>query len=46
MDGEGEFLFADGRKYKGQYQNNVKHGYGIFEWPNGKKYEGHWLNGK
>ena len=26
--------------------DNLKDGYGIFEWPNGKKYRGQWAKGK
>ena len=33
-------------KYTGEYFDDKKEGYGIFEWPDGKKYEGQWLNGK
>ena len=46
MDGEGLFMWADGRKYNGQYKEDKKHGYGVFEWPDGRKYKGEWDNGK
>lgn len=32
MDGEGIFKWPDGRKYEGQYKDDKKEGYGIFEW--------------
>jgi hypothetical protein len=32
MDGEGVFKWPDGRKYQGQYKDDKKDGYGIFEW--------------
>jgi hypothetical protein len=32
MDGEGVFVWPDGRKYHGQYRDDKKEGYGIFEW--------------
>ena len=32
MDGKGEFSWADGRKYIGQYVDDKKQGYGIFQW--------------
>jgi len=32
MDGEGVFIWPDLRKYTGQYKDDKKHGYGIFEW--------------
>lgn len=40
MDGQGVFLWADGRKYTGQYLDDKKHGEGTFEWPDGRKYRG------
>lgn len=46
MDGKGVFTWPDGRKYEGEYKNDLKEGYGSFWWPNGRKYEGQWLNGK
>ena len=32
MDGEGVFTWPDGRKYTGQYRDDKKEGYGVFEW--------------
>jgi len=32
MDGEGEFRWPDGRKYKGEYKDDKKEGFGVFEW--------------
>lgn len=32
MDGKGEFSWADGRKYIGQYLDDKKQGYGVFQW--------------
>ena len=46
MNGKGETIWPDGKKYKGEYQEDKKHGFGIFEWGNGKKYEGDWAYGK
>lgn len=40
MSGKGVFLWPDGRKYEGDYKNDVKEGYGRLEWPDGKVYEG------
>lgn len=34
-----------GTVYKGEWQNNKKHGYGIQVWSNGNKYEGDWAKG-
>ena len=46
MNGKGVFIWADGRKYEGEYKNDKKEGFGEFEWVNGKKYRGYWKNGK
>lgn len=32
MDGEGTFLWLDGRLYRGCYKNDKKEGYGEFKW--------------
>jgi hypothetical protein len=34
MHGKGWFKFPDGRFYEGEYKNNLKDGYGVFNWPN------------
>jgi hypothetical protein len=46
MHGEGEYLFGDGKSYKGSFFNNNCEGYGIAEYPIGSTYEGRWKNGK
>lgn len=53
MDGNGVFYWPDNRKYEGQYKNDKKEGYGVFEWydlvmfrPDGRVYKGHWKGGK
>mmetsp|Transcript_1127 Transcript_1127/g.1136 ORF Transcript_1127/g.1136 Transcript_1127/m.1136 type:complete len:89 (-) Transcript_1127:31-297(-) len=46
MHGFGTFLWSDGRKYEGDYENDIKHGHGVFTWPDGKVYDGEWKNGK
>ena len=46
MNGFGNLFYEDGRKYVGEFQNDLKHGHGIYSWPNGKKYEGNWKEGK
>jgi hypothetical protein len=45
MEGLGIFTWPDGRKYDGEYVNDLKEGYGIFDWPSGKRYEGYWSKG-
>jgi hypothetical protein len=46
MHGEGEYLFGDGKSYKGSFSNNNCEGFGIAEYPIGSSYEGQWKNGK
>ena len=36
----GEYTWADGRKYRGQWLNNKMHGEGEYIWPDGKSYKG------
>ena len=46
MHGYGEYSWSDGRRYEGEFNNDLKNGRGTFIWPDGRKYEGEWLNGK
>jgi hypothetical protein len=47
MHGEGTHTWKDGRKYQGEYLDDMKHGYGTYWWANSdKKYEGNWKDGK
>lgn len=46
MDGKGTYIWADGRKYEGEYINDKKDGYGVYTWADGRKYQGYWANGK
>jgi hypothetical protein len=41
----GTATFADGKQYKGLYENDERNGYGKFTWPNGDKYEGFFVDG-
>jgi len=38
--------YANGDKYEGEWENNLKHGEGTYIWANGDKYEGEWKDGK
>ena len=40
MNGKGVLLWPDGRKYKGEYLNDKKHGLGEFYWKDGRGYKG------
>lgn len=46
MHGRGCYIWADGRKYDGEYINDKKDGYGVYTWADGRKYQGFWANGK
>ena len=46
MEGRGQEIWSDGRKYEGDFKNGKKDGEGTFEWPNGNKYIGSWKKGK
>ena len=46
MEGFGIYYFKDGKKYKGEFKNNVINGYGEFSWVEGKKYFGFYKKGK
>ena len=39
-------IMNDGRIYKGEYKNNIKHGQGSEISLNGEKSEGEWKDGK
>jgi len=43
MDGD-QFLTGD--VYVGDWEDNLKHGFGTQTWKNGEKYEGGWVHGK
>lgn len=36
MNGKGETIWPDNKKYVGEYQDDKKHGEGVFSWGNGK----------
>jgi len=40
MHGTGEFVWADGRKYKGQFHLGMMEGSGNYEWRDGRMYQG------
>lgn len=46
MNGKGVFKWKTGRYYKGEYKDDLKHGYGELYSINGKVYKGNWDNGK
>lgn len=40
IEGRGELIFADNRKYYGDFKENMFHGNGVYIWPDGSKYVG------
>ena len=46
MHGEGYYLWADGRSYKGGYSYDKKDGFGVYVFANGLVYYGTWKNGQ
>lgn len=40
-----EYTYSGGIKYKGEFQNGLRHGLGTITWPSGNSYEGEWRNG-
>ncbi len=38
MHGQGTLTFTDGRKYIGEFKEDLMDGKGTFEWPDGRKY--------
>ena len=45
-EGTGMIVWQDGKRYIGDFANDVRDGYGIFQWPDGKRYEGQWKGDK
>jgi len=43
-NGNGVYLFPDGKKYHGEFKNNKFNGVGTFTFPNGKMYTGGFKN--
>ena len=39
-------IWADGRKYDGQLQDDMKSGHGSYTWPDGRNYVGGWLQNR
>ncbi len=40
FNGQGTYIWNDGRKYKGKFVDDLPEGYGIMEYPDGDVYEG------
>ena len=46
INGQGTYIFHDGKKYEGEYKDGEYHGQGTFTYPDGSKYVGEWKDGK
>jgi len=46
MSGYGEYNWADGKQYKGNFEMSKMHGKGVFTWTDGKIYDGSYWNDK
>ena len=44
-NGKGSYLWKNGSKYSGNFENDYRHGYGEMQWQDGRVYKGQWLNG-
>mmetsp|Transcript_114503 Transcript_114503/g.363926 ORF Transcript_114503/g.363926 Transcript_114503/m.363926 type:complete len:162 (-) Transcript_114503:25-510(-) len=42
-EGEGELIYSNGDRFKGQRLDDRASGWGVFVWANGNRYEGQWL---
>jgi S1-C subfamily serine protease len=42
--GYGEYYWADGLKYVGEFTDGMKTGFGTIIWPDGEYYQGNWSN--
>lgn len=44
--GKGEYVYCNNNKYEGEWENDKKHGQGVYLYQNkGEKYEGEFRNG-
>jgi 1-phosphatidylinositol-4-phosphate 5-kinase len=43
--GLGEYRWASGNLYKGEYKFDKRDGYGQMKWADGSSFEGNWKNG-
>ena len=46
MNGFGKYIFSDGKKYEGEYLNDIREGKGKFILTDGKSYEGNFVGGE
>lgn len=44
-EGSGQYIWADGCRYEGEWRHGMRHGYGTLRWPSGAVYEGEFSGG-
>ncbi|KAL0338518.1 UNVERIFIED_CONTAM: Phosphatidylinositol 4-phosphate 5-kinase [Sesamum angustifolium] len=44
-EGSGDYVWADGCKYEGEWRRGMRHGYGKIQWPSGAVYDGEFAGG-
>ncbi|EAY25270.1 putative phosphatidylinositol-4-phosphate 5-kinase [Microscilla marina ATCC 23134] len=45
-NGQGVGLYSNGKRYEGNWKDNLHHGYGILYWPDGEYYDGDFQSGQ
>jgi hypothetical protein len=45
VQGNGRYAYPDGSSYRGEFQDQLPHGFGIFHYANGDRYEGEFTRG-
>jgi hypothetical protein len=46
MDGQATVRFSSGVSFVGEYEEDIRNGFGTYYYANGGKYSGQWVNGK
>ena len=46
MHGAGVYIQSSGKRYEGEFKDDLMHGTGIYSQADGKRYEGQFLNDK
>lgn len=44
-NGEGTYISSDGSVYKGEWKNDLQHGFGVETWPDGSIFKGEYFEG-
>ena len=46
MHGKGHMIYPDGKEYIGDFDNDLRHGQGLYKFGDEREYEGGWFKGK